>query len=381
VQAISVHVHAAASTPESGAGHAPCREYCRSEPQLRTHGAFSHPFLSSDVKLLLPLSSAGLDVSLVPGSQHWVEGSGGGSSSGGVEHGEHAALGSALLVDMRTWRSGPRAGAPVLEVHYSKFANKQHAALCESVARLDSAGLLGAAAGKSPPSDNKNSSSSSSSRTLLRQILGLEVASELAAPRHPTDAEFLAEVSPHWELRPRPPAQYDESSLSSSSSALSAQLQVSKCRFSRCHVNPEHLPRQALDKHRETHTKKELFSQQFRRDGFTYIRGLVHGEALLRMQHAFHAEQQVPHTPKTPLVRRFLMQNPRSFAQTGSGQIDVLIRRELATNQTTAAFCFARRRCRQRLTLWGTTGHSSYVTATASPAPPATMFSMSLAQV
>ena len=284
MQAISVRVHAAASTPESGAGHAPCREYCRSEPQLRTHGAFSHPFLSSDVKLLLPLSSAGLDVSLVPGSQHWVEGSGGGSSSGGVEHGEHAALGSVLLVDMRTWRSGPRAGAPVLEVHYSKFANKQHAALCESVARLDSAGLLGAAAGKSPPSDNKNSSSSSS-RTLLRQMLGLEVASELAAPRHPTDAEFLAEVSPHWELRPRPPAQYDESSLSSSSSALSAQLQVSKCRFSRCHVklNPEHLLRQARDKRRETHTKKE---KTFSRSNFVGM-GLHTYGAWFTARHCF----------------------------------------------------------------------------------------------
>lgn len=99
------------------------REYCRSEPQLRTHGAFAHPFLCSHVKLLLPLSSSGVTIDLIPGSQHWIEG-----SPKGIDlHSAVACkieLGSALLVDMRTWRSyvheQPAAGQFALEVLFSK---------------------------------------------------------------------------------------------------------------------------------------------------------------------------------------------------------------------------------------------------------------------
>eukprot|EP01043_Picozoa_sp_COSAG02_P054059 COSAG02_NODE_6064_length_3831_cov_5.809218_2_plen_150_part_00 len=68
-----------------------------------------------------------------------------------------------------------------------QFANKQHASLRESVARLDSAGLLEGL-------DNTSNSHETKQRTLLRQILGLEIASELAVPKHPTDPAFLAQV-------------------------------------------------------------------------------------------------------------------------------------------------------------------------------------------
>ena len=120
VQAISLQ---AVSSPFAGAAEQkPRREYCRSEPQLRTHGAFSHPFLSMDVKLLLPLSSAGVAINLIPGSQHAIEGT-------GNEHGSvicRVELGSAMLVDMRTWRSyaheQPAAAQVALEVQYSKVS-------------------------------------------------------------------------------------------------------------------------------------------------------------------------------------------------------------------------------------------------------------------
>lgn len=124
VQIISMQIHAntdpgSATTPE------PCREYCRSESQLRTHGAFAHPFLSSDVKLLLPLSRSGVTVDLIPGSQHWIQG----SRTMINCHSSEACrvqLGSALLVDMRTWRSyaneKPATGLFALEVHYSKVS-------------------------------------------------------------------------------------------------------------------------------------------------------------------------------------------------------------------------------------------------------------------
>lgn len=123
VQAIALRTQATAA---AGAMQSPCREYCRSEPQLRTHGAFAHPFLSSDVKMVLPLSSSGATIDVIPGSQRWVEGSGNefdgnGSVACKIE------LGSALLVDMRTWRSyankQPATGQFALEVHYSKVSN------------------------------------------------------------------------------------------------------------------------------------------------------------------------------------------------------------------------------------------------------------------
>ena len=58
-----------------------------------------------------------------------------------------------------------------------QFANKQHASLRKSVARLTATGQL------------------REERAILRQILGLEVTSELAIPRHPTDPKFLAQVT------------------------------------------------------------------------------------------------------------------------------------------------------------------------------------------
>ena len=52
VQAISLQPQATAAAGDAGgAAPKPSREYCRSEPQLRTHGPFAHPFLCSHVKL------------------------------------------------------------------------------------------------------------------------------------------------------------------------------------------------------------------------------------------------------------------------------------------------------------------------------------------
>ena len=71
-----------------------------------------------------------------------------------------------------------------------QFANKQHASLRESVARLESTGVLEGLG--SSPRDPKQPSSRE--RAILRQILGLEIASELAVVKHPTDRAFLAQV-------------------------------------------------------------------------------------------------------------------------------------------------------------------------------------------
>ena len=223
VQAISLR-----ATAVGGAGGAAgdvCREFPRAERQLQTHGAFAHPLLSADVRLLLPLTPQTHLVT--PGSQRRIEQSGSRESAVRCE----TAPGSALLVDFRTWRGDEQGAAMMLEVHYSKFANKQHASLRESVARLDSAGSL-------------------DGRPVLRQMLGLEVATELASPRHPTDEEYLALVAPDWERRPRPTPHYD-----GLDSGLVAQLQT------------------------------------FRRDGFIFLEGLVQGDALRRMQEGFYHDQ------------------------------------------------------------------------------------------
>ena len=122
VQAISLQAKAISTSFAGPTVHKPRREYSRSEPQLRTHGAFAHPFLSMEVKLLLPLSSAGVAINLIPGSQHAIEGT-------GNEHGSvicKVELGSALVVDMRTWRSyaheQPAGAQFALEVYYSKVS-------------------------------------------------------------------------------------------------------------------------------------------------------------------------------------------------------------------------------------------------------------------
>lgn len=73
-----------------------------------------------------------------------------------------------------------------------QFANKQHTSLRESVARLENAGLLEGLDSNSNPQETKKGSGRE--RALLRQILGLEIASELAVSKHPTDAAFLAQV-------------------------------------------------------------------------------------------------------------------------------------------------------------------------------------------
>ena len=225
VQAISLR-----ATAVGGAGGAAgdvCREFPRTERQLQTHGAFAHPLLSADVRLLLPLSAPHTHL-VTPGSQRRIEQSGSRESAVRCE----TAPGSALLVDFRTWRCcDEQQEGIMLEVHYSKFANKQHASLRESVARLDGAGSL-------------------DGRPVLRQMLGLEVAPELASPRHPTDDEYLALVAPEWERRPRPTPHYD-----GLDSGLVAQLQT------------------------------------FRRDGFIFLEGLVQGDALRRMQEGFYHDQ------------------------------------------------------------------------------------------
>ena len=66
-----------------------------------------------------------------------------------------------------------------------QFANKQHASLRESVARLERMGQLGVV-GKQGECAGE--------RAILRQILGLEVAKELGVPKHPTDSKFLHQV-------------------------------------------------------------------------------------------------------------------------------------------------------------------------------------------
>eukprot|EP01052_Picozoa_sp_SAG31_P038655 SAG31_NODE_5207_length_2676_cov_2.051610_4_plen_83_part_00 len=72
-----------------------------------------------------------------------------------------------------------------------QFANKQHASLRESVARLDSAGRL---QNIDSMSDAHGQEERVEDRAVLRQMLGLEIATELAAPKHPTGADFLAQV-------------------------------------------------------------------------------------------------------------------------------------------------------------------------------------------
>ena len=73
VQAISLR-----ATAVGGAGGAAgdvCREFPRAERQLQTHGAFAHPLLSADVRLLLPLSAPHTHL-VTPGSQRRIEQSG-----------------------------------------------------------------------------------------------------------------------------------------------------------------------------------------------------------------------------------------------------------------------------------------------------------------
>jgi hypothetical protein len=177
VQVISLDVTAASASGSDSSSSRPAgvcrREFSRPAQQLRTHGGFAHPLLSADVKLLLPISAAQTYL-VVPGSQWWVEegGVGGVGGVGGepvVAQACEVGLGSALLIDARTWRgraaeppppgdtsgvgvdgdapsgpSGPerRGGLGAIEVHYSKFANKQHAQLRRSVQRCASAETL-----------------------------------------------------------------------------------------------------------------------------------------------------------------------------------------------------------------------------------------------
>lgn len=78
-----------------------------------------------------------------------------------------------------------------------QFANKQHSNLRESVARLDSAGRL---QNIDSMCDAHGEEAHADNRAILRQMLGLEIATELAAPKHPTDADFLAQVQDQYTL-------------------------------------------------------------------------------------------------------------------------------------------------------------------------------------
>eukprot|EP01048_Picozoa_sp_COSAG05_P003034 COSAG05_NODE_135_length_16947_cov_294.166548_3_plen_466_part_00 len=237
-----------------------CRELSRpGEPMLRTHGPHRHPSLCESVRVFVALSDAPRhQLSLALCSHLWPDPSLGDLSSSVPTFEWVAKRGDVLVADLATWRqmSGESSdlkvdgdqengGALMLSFTCAKFAYKQHAALRKAVGEL--------------------AESSTADRPLLKQMLGIEIASELMEPKQGSH-DLSGPAPERWEQllleQPIPP----------NWNFLQPQL----------HLSPP----------TTNDAVRDSLLRQFRNDGYLKLEGLMTGEKLTRLQAAFLHEQQ-----------------------------------------------------------------------------------------
>ena len=214
------------------------RDYERAASHLSLHGPFDHPSLSTSIKLFVAVEDTDETMgcsSLVPGSHRLPEGPPAAMHRVSEMPGHVKFVGKAgdaLAMDIRCWHAAQpnHSGRPreSLIIQYAAFKWQQVGTLIDSVQRLEAADRIG-------------------DRPILRQMLGLQVAPELA------------------DKTPYPPAD--------------------SVRWPHSWIGPNLYPLPS----RHGADAEEVVA--FRRDGCVMLPGLISGETLAQLQRDFRREQ------------------------------------------------------------------------------------------